>query len=112
VAASTTSGVVPKVFWTRIRSASPPWLRCVIIRTDWLSSAVGARRCCDWAHEVNHGRGPAFAPAAEDAAAVPAAIVAATVNAVASLRTMSRFTADPPVRRRSFDLECRRVSTA
>lgn len=34
VAASKVSGLVPKVFCTRIRRASPPWLRRLIIRTD------------------------------------------------------------------------------
>lgn len=78
--ASTVSGVVPNVFWMRIRSASPPWLRWVIIRTDWLSNTVLARRCWDCAQEVNHVW-PAAASADRDTATAPAANVAAATSA-------------------------------
>ncbi len=58
VAASTVSGVRPKVFWTRIRTASPPWLRWVIMRSDWSRSGVGARPCCEAAQDVNQASRP------------------------------------------------------
>ena len=80
VACPMVSGPVPKVFWSRTRTASPPWLRWVIIRSDWPVTGASARPSCDWAHEVNHaGRAPA-APGADTTTA--AATETATSRAI------------------------------
>ena len=62
VAASTVSGVVPKVFWIRMRSASPPWLRWLIMRTVWSRKGVAATSCCAFAQDVNQSRAPGRRP--------------------------------------------------
>jgi hypothetical protein len=72
------SGVLPNVFCTRIRTAVPPWLRWVTMRTDWLSSGAAARPSWDCAQEVNQlGRAPSAAGAepmsADATSAKPAA---------------------------------------
>lgn len=87
---SMTTGPTPNWFCSRIRTASPPWLRRVTIRIDWFAKFLVETRCWDWAQLVNQPAASGAGASVADAVPRPVRRSPTVVRAASSVRSLRR----------------------